>query len=75
MFEYLEEWNRLTERIGFWIDLDHAYRTLDEPYIESVWWALAEIHRRGLLYEGHKVVRESRRPDGSILTSVTWVPG
>ncbi len=56
VFEYLEEWNRLTERIGFWIDLDHAYRTLDEPYIESVWWALAEIHRRGLLYEGHKVV-------------------
>ncbi len=56
VFEYLEEWNRLTERIGFWIDLDHAYRTLDESYIESVWWALAEIHRRGLLYEGHKVV-------------------
>ncbi|HWX46234.1 MAG TPA: isoleucine--tRNA ligase [Solirubrobacteraceae bacterium] len=56
VFEYLEEWNRLTERIGFWIDLDDAYRTLDEPYIESVWWALAEIHRRGLLYEGHKVV-------------------
>jgi isoleucyl-tRNA synthetase len=56
VFEYLEEWNRLTERIGFWIDLEHAYRTLDESYIESVWWALAEIHRRGLLYEGHKVV-------------------
>lgn len=56
VFEYLEEWNRLTERIGFWIDLDDAYRTLDEPYIESVWWALAEIDRRGLLYEGHKVV-------------------
>jgi isoleucyl-tRNA synthetase len=56
VFEYLEEWNRLTERIGFWIDLDDAYRTLDENYIESVWWALAEIHRKGLLYEGHKVV-------------------
>jgi isoleucyl-tRNA synthetase len=56
VFEYLDEWNRLTERIGFWLDLDDAYRTLDESYIESVWWALAEIHRRGLLYEGHKVV-------------------
>jgi isoleucyl-tRNA synthetase len=56
VFEYLEEWNRLTERIGFWIDLDAAYRTLDESYIESVWWALAEIDRQGLLYEGHKVV-------------------
>jgi isoleucyl-tRNA synthetase len=55
VFTYLEEWNRLTERIGFWIDLDHAYRTLDESYIESVWWALAQIDRRELLYEGHKV--------------------
>jgi isoleucyl-tRNA synthetase len=56
VFEYLEEWNRLTERIGFWVDLEHAYRTLNESYIESVWWALAEIDRKGLLYEGHKVV-------------------
>ncbi|HTZ63518.1 MAG TPA: isoleucine--tRNA ligase [Solirubrobacteraceae bacterium] len=56
VFAYLQEWDRLTERIGFWIDLDDAYRTLDESYIESVWWALAEIDRRGLLYEGHKVV-------------------
>jgi isoleucyl-tRNA synthetase len=56
VFAFLEEWNRLTERIGFWLDLDDAYRTLDESYIESVWWALAQIHERGLLYEGRKVV-------------------
>jgi isoleucyl-tRNA synthetase len=56
VFAYLEEWNRLTERIGFWLDLEHAYRTLDETYIESVWWALSQISQRGLLYEGHKVV-------------------
>jgi isoleucyl-tRNA synthetase len=56
VFAFLEEWNRLTERIGFWLDLEHAYRTLDESYIESVWWALAQIDERGLLYEGHKVV-------------------
>ncbi|HEY1833223.1 MAG TPA: isoleucine--tRNA ligase [Solirubrobacteraceae bacterium] len=56
VFTFLEEWDRLTERIGFWLDLEHAYRTLDESYIESVWWALAQIHERGLLYEGHKVV-------------------
>ncbi len=55
VFTFLEEWNRLTERIGFWIDLEHAYRTLDETYIESVWWALAQIDARGLLYEGRKV--------------------
>ena len=56
VFTYLEEWDRLTERIGFWLDLDNAYRTLDETYIESVWWALSQIDERGLLYEGHKVV-------------------
>ena len=56
VFTYLKEWNRLTERIGFWLDLDDAYRTLDESYIESVWWALAQIFEHGLLYEGHKVV-------------------
>jgi isoleucyl-tRNA synthetase len=56
VFAFLEEWDRLTERIGFWLDLEHAYRTLDESYIESVWWALSQISERGLLYEGHKVV-------------------
>src|SRR5947209_8391676 len=56
VFAYVQEWDRLTERIGFWIDLEHAYQTLDESYIESVWWALAQIHARGLLYEGNRVV-------------------
>src|SRR3984957_15943748 len=50
VFTFLTEWNSLTERIGFWLDLDHPYRTLDETYMESVWWALAQIHERGLLY-------------------------
>jgi isoleucyl-tRNA synthetase len=56
VFSFLAEWDRLTERIGFWLDLEHAYRTLDESYIESVWWALEQIHASGLLYEGSKVV-------------------
>ena len=52
----VEDWDRLTERIAFWVDLDDAYRTLDPGYVESVWWALSQIHAKGLLYEGHKVV-------------------
>jgi isoleucyl-tRNA synthetase len=56
VFSYLEDWNQLTERIGFWLDLEGAYRTLDPSYVESVWWALRQIHDKGLLYEGHKVV-------------------
>ncbi len=56
VFEYLEDWQRLTERIGFWLDMDGAYRTLDPSYVESVWWSLKQIADKGLLYEGHRVV-------------------
>jgi isoleucyl-tRNA synthetase len=56
VFEYLEDWNAFTERIGYWVDLEHAYRTLEPEYIESVWWALKTMWERDLLYEGHKVV-------------------
>ncbi len=56
VFTFLDEWDRLTERIGFWIDLDDAYRTLDSGYVESVWWALKQIWDKEMLYEGHKVV-------------------
>src|SRR5215207_8481515 len=56
VFTYVEEWARLTERIAYWVDLDEAYRTLDDSYIESVWWALRTIWDKDLLYEGHKVV-------------------
>jgi isoleucyl-tRNA synthetase len=56
VFRYVEDWNRLTERIGFWIDLDDPYVTLTDSYIESVWWSLRKIWDDGRLYEGHKVV-------------------
>jgi isoleucyl-tRNA synthetase len=56
VFEYVEDWNRLTERIGFWIDLDDPYVTLEDDYIESVWWSLRRLWDDERLYEGHKVV-------------------
>jgi isoleucyl-tRNA synthetase len=56
VFRYTEEWARFTEQLGFWVDLDEAYVTFHRPYVESVWWALAQLHERGLLYRGHKVV-------------------
>jgi isoleucyl-tRNA synthetase len=68
VFSHVDDWNRLTERIGFWIDLDNAYRTLDSDYIESVWWALKTIHEKGLLYEKLKVVPYCTR-DGTTLSS------
>jgi isoleucyl-tRNA synthetase len=68
VFEYVEEWDRLTERIGFWIDLDDPYVTLENDYIESVWWSLRQLWDKGLLYEGHKVVPYCPR-DGTPLSS------
>ncbi|HET8956679.1 MAG TPA: isoleucine--tRNA ligase [Solirubrobacterales bacterium] len=56
VFEYVEDWNKLTERIGFWIDLDDPYVTLEDDYIESVWWSLKQLWEKDRLYEGHKVV-------------------
>ncbi|MBV8199154.1 MAG: isoleucine--tRNA ligase [Acidobacteria bacterium] len=52
---YERQWRAMTERIGYWIDLDHAYRTYANAYIESVWWALAELWRLGLLVESYKI--------------------
>ncbi|MGH2951244.1 MAG: class I tRNA ligase family protein, partial [Solirubrobacterales bacterium] len=68
VFRYVEEWNRLTERIGFWIDLDDPYVTLTDDYIESVWWSLRQIWDDGRLYEAHKVVPYCPR-DGTALSS------
>ncbi len=68
VFEYVEEWNRLTERIGFWVDLDDPYVTLEDDYIESVWWSLKQHWEKGRLYEGHKVVPYCPR-DGTPLSS------
>jgi isoleucyl-tRNA synthetase len=56
VFRYTSEWEKLTDRIGYWLDLDAAYVTFHEPYVESVWWALKRLHEEGLLYRGHKVV-------------------
>ena len=68
VFRYVDEWNRLTERIGFWIDLDDAYVTMTNEYIESVWWALRRIWDDGRLYEAYKVVPYCPR-DGTALSS------
>ncbi len=56
VFRYEKEWREMSERIGFWIDYDNAYITMDDEYIESVWWSLKEIWKMGLLEEGHKVI-------------------
>jgi len=56
VFRYTSEWEQLTERIGFWVDLDTAYVTYHQSYVESVWWSLKQLHEKGILYKGHKIL-------------------
>ena len=56
VFRYIKDWEELTERIAFWVDLDNAYITFTNEYIQSVWWILRQFWDQGLLYQGHKVV-------------------
>ncbi len=56
VFRYSDAWRKLTERIGFWVDMDDPYVTYHESYIESVWWSLKRMFDAGLIYHGHKIV-------------------
>jgi isoleucyl-tRNA synthetase len=52
---YVDDWRRVSERMGFWIDMDDAYWTMDPAYVQSVWWGLKRLHEMGLLYRDFKV--------------------
>ncbi|MEA1958350.1 MAG: isoleucine--tRNA ligase [Chloroflexota bacterium] len=55
VFRYVKEWDDLTERIGFWVDTEHPYITLDNSYIDSGWWIIKQLWDRGLIYQGYRV--------------------
>lgn len=55
VLRYKNQWDELTRRIGYWVDLDAPYVTFSNEYIESVWWLLKQLHEKGLLYKGHKI--------------------
>lgn len=56
VWQYSNEWKKMSDRVGYWCDMDNPYVTYHDDYIESEWWALKEIHKKGLLYKGHKIV-------------------
>jgi isoleucyl-tRNA synthetase len=56
VFTYIDQFTEVTERMGYWVDMDRAYRTLDTTYMESVWWILKQLWNKELLYQGFKVV-------------------
>jgi isoleucyl-tRNA synthetase len=54
-FKYINQWETMTERIGYWLDMEHPYITLDNSYIESCWWIIKQLWDKGLIYQGYKV--------------------
>ncbi|MDA0657904.1 MAG: isoleucine--tRNA ligase [Planctomycetota bacterium] len=56
VWRYMQQWEQMTERLGFWIHLKDAYVTYHQSYVESVWWSLQRLFERGLLYQGNKIV-------------------
>ena len=56
VFTYVHMWEEMTNKVGYWVDMENPYVTYHNNYIESVWWALKQMWDKGLLYEGHKVM-------------------
>lgn len=56
VFRYVGEWGKYIRRVGRWVDMENAYRTLDDDYIESVWWVFSELVKKGHIYKGHKTM-------------------
>jgi isoleucyl-tRNA synthetase len=55
VFKYIKQWEAVTERLGYWLDMEHPYVTLDNSYIESCWWITKQLWNKGLIYQGYKV--------------------
>ncbi|MHB9012000.1 MAG: isoleucine--tRNA ligase [Ignavibacteriaceae bacterium] len=68
VFTYLDLWEKMTTRMGYWVDLDHAYVTLTNDYIESVWWALKTLFDKGLIYKDYKIVPQDPKSE-TVLSS------
>ena len=68
VFTYLDLWEKMTTRMGYWVDLDNAYVTLTNNYIESVWWALKTLFDKGLIYKDYKIVPQDPKSE-TVLSS------
>ena len=55
VMKYTAEWRKLSEEMGYWVDLDHPYVTYENSYIESLWWLLQQLYKKGLLYKGYTI--------------------
>ena len=75
VMKYKEEWEKLTKEMGYWVDMDNPYVTYDNKYIESVWWLLSELHKKGLLYKGFTIQPYSPKAGTGLSTHELNQPG
>ena len=68
VLKYKDLWDELTDRMGYWVDQENPYITFENDYIESIWWALSELYKKGLLYKGYKIQWYSPG-NGTVLSS------
>ncbi len=75
VMKYKESWENITEEMGYWVDMENPYLTYDNKYIESVWWLLAKMHKKGLLYKGHTIQPFSPKAGTGLSTHELNQPG
>ena len=75
VMKYKSSWEDITEKMGYWVDMQSPYLTYDNKYIESVWWLLAKMHKKGLLYKGHTVQPFSPKAGTGLSTHELNQPG
>lgn len=68
VLKYKDLWDQLTDRMGYWVDQENPYITFENDYIESIWWSLSELYKKGLLYKGYKIQWYSPG-NGTVLSS------
>ena len=75
VWKYKDEWEKMTERIGYWLDLKNAYITYENSYIESCWWIFKQIHKRGFLKKTYKIVPYCPRCETPLASHELGMPG
>ena len=75
VWQYKDEWEKITERMGYWLDLKNAYVTYENPYIESCWWIFKEISKRGFLKKSYKIVPYCPRCQTPLASHELGMPG
>ena len=75
VMKYKQEWERITEEMGYWVDMNNPYVTYDNKYIESVWWLISQMYQKGLLYKGHTIQPYSPKAGTGLSTHELNQPG